>query len=232
MKRIVAVILFAVFLLTFGGCSSGQEQPENPIVNACKQAAQQHIDNGDIESAIQVLEEGYAATKDPTIQGLLEQVKAMLSTQATNVTTTTDTSAPVNETSPTTATESTSTTTPSEVTNPTETTNPDLSADNFLGSWSNSSCQMDISHKDDIITLHMVCISYRVVEFELTLTTHISSIDSNKLTFPFEDDGLGNQGTVVLYLDSNALNYVISDYIANSDYGIQTSYGGGSLTRS
>ncbi len=213
MKQIIAGVLLVASLLAFTGCSSKQEQATNPIVDACKQVAQQHIDNGDIESAIQVLEEGFAATKDPTIRSLLEQFKTMASTQATDAASATDT------------------TMPSEETNSTETTNPTFSVDSYLGSWSNTYCQMDIARNADLITLNMVCISYRVVEFELTLSTPIPSLESNKLEFPFDDDGLGNQGTVVLYLDSNNLNYVISDYIANSDYGIQTSYGGGSLTR-
>lgn len=110
-------------------------------------------------------------------------------------------------------------------------TEPAMDFSPYLGLWASDKCQMELTSSSDLLYLNMKCVSYRVLEFELDLSAKIDEQEQGKIEFAFDDDGCGNSGKVTLYLDDDVINYVLSDYVASSEYGIQTAYGGGSLTR-
>ena len=118
-----------------------------------------------------------------------------------------------------------------QTTEPVEETEPQPDFSAYLGLWANEKCRMELTASSEELFVNMKCLSYRVLEHELDMSAKISEQEEGKVRLPFDDDGLGNSGVVVLYLDGDVINYVITDYVAVSDMGIQTQYGGGSLTR-
>lgn len=80
MKRLIAIILAALVVLSLGGCKEAV-QPD-PLVQAYKENAQKHISEGDFESATAILEDGLSKTNNNgELKALLDQVKAQQTQQ-------------------------------------------------------------------------------------------------------------------------------------------------------
>lgn len=79
-KRVAALGLCAILLLA-ASCSGGSQETTSSAVDVYRSIAQEFIDAGDYDSAIQTLEEGIAATNSESLIALLEEVKNAQATQ-------------------------------------------------------------------------------------------------------------------------------------------------------
>ena len=77
MRKIIAGLLAVFLLISLAGCQQEQQtEQEDPVVTAYLNAAQEHITAGDLDTAIQILEEGIQQTGgNAELTALLEQVK-------------------------------------------------------------------------------------------------------------------------------------------------------------
>ena len=83
----VAVVLAMLFSLLAGcGTQAQTQQAEDQVVTACMSAAQIHINNGDYDAAISVLEEGIGMVNSPKLTQMLEEVKQKAAAQAPTAT--------------------------------------------------------------------------------------------------------------------------------------------------
>ncbi len=214
MRRIIVGIFLTIFLLTFSGCFSNQTQSANPIVDTYKQIAQQHIDNGDIESAIKVLEEGFSATKDPSIQSLLDQVNAMLSSQQTDTTSATTAS-----------------------TNPGATNTPSSSAVLDLSKYASSVtfwASEELSYENGGCVLGIYidsstgCATFSFDYIgsapssrwaEIDVQKNLSEITGNKVVLSFETDGWGHSGDLSLLFEETSISYTVSNVVCFTNDG-------------
>jgi hypothetical protein len=225
MRKFIYGLLITALLLSFCSCSSKQDQISSPIVEAYIDAAQVHIDNGDYASAINVLKEGKEVTADPSISAMLDEV-IMLST-----TPVTQESLPQDTTSPTVSEPIVPPTTLETEPPTTQDTISDSYLDEYMGYWDGSDCNITLSKTSDGLTMSLECISYRVVDFELSITINPPTTETNILEFPFEDDGYGNSGIIKLFLSPGEITYIVSEYNALNDYGIGDYYESAVLTR-
>ena len=74
MKRFSAILL--IFALVCSLCACAEEQEEFvSVTDIYLQSAQEFLDQGDLDSAIAALEEGYTATNDPALGARLEELQ-------------------------------------------------------------------------------------------------------------------------------------------------------------
>lgn len=79
MKKYLVILLFVLMLFSFAACTNdtngNQNSGINTFVETYKTKANEYIEKGDTESAIEVLEEGVANTNDEGLKKLLEELK-------------------------------------------------------------------------------------------------------------------------------------------------------------
>ena len=100
MKKILSFLLTftAIFLY---GCGAAQTNAPDPAIELCLSSAQELIDNGDLDGAVAILEEGLASTNAPSIQALLDEVIAMKEVASPETSAPTDIGEPTSNTAPT-----------------------------------------------------------------------------------------------------------------------------------
>lgn len=212
-RKLAALISFLLVISVFVGC--GDSQPEtDSIADAYLKAAQEQIDAGNPEVAIQILEEGITKSNSPALVEKLDALKGDHQPTAG-----TDESTPAVSTDPEGSDSGTA---------PNAQENQAL-IDQYVGLWSHNNVQMEIARNDNEITLHFAGITANDQKLELTLTASCADISENTVTFPFSDDGFGNSGTLKLMLKESAINYVIADYTANGLFGLGTEFPGGTV---
>ena len=81
MKKFTILLWALILILTLCACEATNTPSADPVVDAYRQSAENLIAQGDLDSAITALEQGYAATNDATLASMLSEVKAQKEAQ-------------------------------------------------------------------------------------------------------------------------------------------------------
>ena len=201
MKKATSITSFiAIILLMFlflSGCNKTSKS-----ANVYIEMAQDFIDEGDYDSAVEVLQKGFDTTGDDEIAAMLLETIAMQLEQGGNNTTP----------------------------QPSTPSQSNTEYDVYVGLWADEAISwlyggfiMDISISNE--TMHFMCAytqsapGFRVANINTSIA--LSKIENNIAAVDFEDDGWGNAGTLILeFMDGmidcriQNVHYVGSDAFA------------------
>lgn len=230
MKRCLAALLALFVLLAFAGCASTQKSSQ--LSDIYLQTAQQYIDDGDLDSAVGVLEEGIAATNDSRLTALLDEVKAMQLEKAAEETVTPSDEAPKEEKTP-----ETQDTADNELPEEPIPDDPGIDIADYLGVWtetavtSNSIARsLDLSAEGDILNIYY-CVNQSPPwsrTAEVYESVNVSEIQDAALSIDFIDSW-GNSGTLSLSFDEESITCATNDLITPAE-GADWSVGEGTYT--
>ena len=177
----------------FTGCSP-QEPTQDPIVTACINSAQLHLDKEDLDGAISVLEEGLSIIDSPELLQMLENVKRMKEGKNSGNTNSTTDNQPAGS-------------------------NHNIGS--YIGTWAEEDIGwefggliLDITDTSEGSVDFALCYTQgapasRIAE--VFQTVPLDDIKGTKLMFSFEDDGWGQTGTVTLEFEQNEILCTISN---------------------
>lgn len=194
MKRWIAMAL-AILCVGLAGCTETQEQPQqDPLVTAYLDAANKHMEAGDLDMAIVVLEEGLTQTGgNSELSALLESVKQqMAAAETVAATETTTETAEATEA----ATESPETTAATEPATDYTAIAGIWNADDF--SWEKGGYSLEILVEEASVTFLLDCVqsapANRVAHAEMSCL--MSELEDGKAELEYEDSW-GNAGEII-----------------------------------
>lgn len=212
MKRCLAALLALFVLLAFAGCASTQKSSQ--LSDIYLQTAQQFTDDGDLDSAIGVLEEGIAATNDSRLAAFLDEVKAMQLEKAAEETVTPSDEAPKEEKTP-----EKQDTADNELPEEPIPDDPGIDIADYLGVWTETAVtsnfivrSLDLSAEGDMLNIYF-CVNQSPPwcrTAEVYESVNVSEIHDSTLSIDFIDSW-GNSGTLSLSFDEESITCATND---------------------
>lgn len=200
-KRYIALILAIIATIS---CLCGCKNKEDTsAAGAYLDMAQTFIDNNDYASAMEILQKGFAETKDSRIAVLIAELSATTPTDIATVPTTESQNDPLVPFVGTWA-------------------NEDIS-------WEYGGLILDIEAADSdltVKTLYLQSEAFRIATFDVIVSEE--NLQGDTLEFNFENDGWDNAGTITLQLSDGTILCTIKDvtYIGNDGFALWGIYDG------